>query len=162
VIEQLDEPRAIYDRPLTPFVADFIGDMNFLAGEVVEAADGGFAIDAGPWLVVRGRGQAVRGTQVRVGIRPERIVATAGDSAGVANSATAEVIAKMYLGDQLQIVAKLASGHSVVVREQRASADPALDTINPGDRIALSWDEDAPLLLGQAVPAVPAGQQEET
>src|SRR6266487_6805986 len=30
VIEQLDEPRAIYDRPLTPFVADFIGDMNFL------------------------------------------------------------------------------------------------------------------------------------
>src|SRR5215813_1973626 len=60
VIEQLDEPRAIYDRPLTPFVADFIGDMNFLAGEVVEAADGGFAIDAGPWLVVRGRGRRLR------------------------------------------------------------------------------------------------------
>ena len=37
VIEQIDEPRAIYDRPLTPFVADFIGDMNFLAGDVVEA-----------------------------------------------------------------------------------------------------------------------------
>src|SRR6266704_1160129 len=37
VIEQLDEPRAIYDRPLTAFVADFIGDMNFLVGEVVEA-----------------------------------------------------------------------------------------------------------------------------
>ena len=47
LIEQLDEPRAIYDRPLTPFVADFIGDMNFIDGEVVEAADGGFAIDAG-------------------------------------------------------------------------------------------------------------------
>ena len=48
VIEQLDEPRAIYDRPLTPFVAHFIGDMNFLTGDVVEAADGGFAVDAGP------------------------------------------------------------------------------------------------------------------
>src|SRR5580692_2045904 len=45
-IEQLDEPRAIYDRPLTPFVADFIGDMNFLSGEVAEAADGGFAVTA--------------------------------------------------------------------------------------------------------------------
>ena len=60
VIEQIDEPRVIYDRPLTPFVADFIGDMNFVAGEVVEAADGGFAIDAGAGIVVRGRGRRPR------------------------------------------------------------------------------------------------------
>jgi spermidine/putrescine transport system ATP-binding protein len=152
VIEQLDEPRAIYDRPLTPFVADFIGAMNFLDGEVVEAADGGFAIDAGAGIVVRGRGDAVKGTRVRVGLRPERIVAAPGVSGGTANSATAEVITKMYLGDQIQIVANLASGGTAVVREQRASADPMLDTINPGDRIALSWDETAPLLLGVAAP----------
>src|SRR5713101_3430012 len=132
VIEQLDEPRAIYDRPLTPFVADFIGDMNFLVGEVAEAADGGFAIDVGSGIVVRGRGQAAKGTRLRVGIRPERIVAAAGGADGRANSATAEVIDK------------------IVVREQRASADPALDTIDPGDRIALSWDEAAPLVLGEA------------
>src|SRR5207342_2384918 len=61
VIEQLDEPRAIYDRPLTPFVADFIGDMNFIDGDVVEAADGGFAVDAGSGVVIRGRGTAERG-----------------------------------------------------------------------------------------------------
>ena len=68
----------------------------------------------------------------------------------------------MYLGDQIQIVARLATGTNIVVREQRASADPALDTINPGDQIALSWDEAAPLLLGEAKPAAPAGQQEES
>ena len=78
VIEQIDEPRVIYDWPLTPFAADFIGDMNFLAGEVVEAADGGFAIDAGTGVVVRGRGQAAKGRRMRVGIRPERIVAWPG------------------------------------------------------------------------------------
>jgi spermidine/putrescine transport system ATP-binding protein len=149
VIEQLDEPRAIYDRPLTPFVADFIGDMNFLAGDVIEAADGGFAVDAGPGIVVRGRGRAVKGTRVRIGIRPERIVAAAGSSGGRVNSADAEVITKMYLGDQIQIVAELPGTGSIVVREQRASADPALDTIHPGDRIALSWDEASPLLLGE-------------
>ncbi len=98
VIEQIDEPRVIYDRPLTPFVADFIGDMNFLTGEVVEAADGGFAIDAGAGVVVRGRGQAAKGTRMRVGIRPERIVAVAGPPSGTANSAGAEVVTKMYLG----------------------------------------------------------------
>jgi ABC-type Fe3+/spermidine/putrescine transport system ATPase subunit len=161
VIEQLDEPRAIYDRPLTPFVADFIGDMNFLVGEVAEAADGGFAIDVGSGIVVRGRGQAAKGTRLRVGIRPERIVAAAGAADGRANSATAEVIAKMYLGDQIQIVAKLPGVDNIVVREQRASADPALDTIHPGDRIALSWDEAAPLVLGEAAPAARGGEQEE-
>ena len=78
VIEQLDEPRAIYDRPLTPFVADFIGDMNFIDGEVVEAADGGFAVEPAATVVVRGRGDAIRGDRVRVGIRPERMAAHPG------------------------------------------------------------------------------------
>jgi spermidine/putrescine ABC transporter ATP-binding subunit len=150
VIEQLDEPRAIYDRPLTPFVADFIGDMNFLDGEVAEAADGGFAIDTGAGIVVRGRGEVAKGTRARVGIRPEHVVAAPGVSGGTANSATAEVVTKMYLGDQIQIVAKLADGRTILVREQRASAGPMLDAINPGDQIALSWDETAPLLLGEA------------
>ncbi len=162
VIEQIDEPRAIYDRPLTSFVADFIGDMNFLSGEVAEAADGGYAVDAGSGIVVRGRGRAVKGARVRVGIRPERIVATAGASRGTANSATAEVVAKMYLGDQIQIVATLSGIGDVVVREQRASADPALDTIQPGDRIALSWDEAAPLLLGDVTTAAKDDGQEES
>jgi ABC-type Fe3+/spermidine/putrescine transport system ATPase subunit len=164
VIEQIDEPRTIYDRPLTPFVADFIGDMNFLAGDVVESADGGFAIEVGPGIVVRGRGTgAVKGTRARVGIRPERMVAAAGArdaSGGTANSADAEVVTKMYLGDQIQIVATLSGIGNVVVREQRASADPALDTIHPGDRITLRWDEASPLLLGESTPATAGGQEE--
>ncbi len=150
VIEQLDEPRAIYDRPLTPFVADFIGDMNFLEGEVREAADGGFAVDAGGGVIVRGRGRTVSGNLVRVGIRPERMVVVPGASNGGANQAGGEVITKMYLGDQIQIVARLGEGTSVIVREQRASADPALDTIHPGDRVTIRWDEAAALLLGDA------------
>jgi spermidine/putrescine ABC transporter ATP-binding subunit len=164
LIEQIDEPRVIYDRPLTPFVADFIGDMNFLTGEVAEAADGGYAIDTGTGVVVRGRGQAAKGTRMRVGIRPERIVAVAGTlipAAGTANSAGAEVVTKMYLGDQIQIVAELPGIGSIVVREQRVSADPALDSIHPGHRIALSWDESSPLLLGEPAPASTAGEQEE-
>ena len=153
VIEQLDEPRAIYDRPLTPFVADFIGDMNFLAGEVAEAADGG---------VRGGRRRGRRGARPGPGGQGHAACGSAsgpsassprpGAASGNANSATAEVITKMYLGDQIQIVARLATGDSMLVREQRASADPALDTIHPGDRIALSWDEAAPLLLGESVP----------
>jgi spermidine/putrescine ABC transporter ATP-binding subunit len=153
LIEQIDEPRAIYDRPMTSFVADFIGDMNFLDGEVAEATDGTFALDAGAGVLVRARGETVRGSRVRVGIRPERMIAAPGSGNGAENSATAEVVTKMYLGDQIQIVVTLANGANVVVREQRASADPALDTIHPGDHVAVSWDEGAPLLLGDAATA---------
>jgi len=161
VIEQLDEPRAIYDRPVTPFVADFIGDMNFLDGRVVEVADGRFVLDAGAGVLARCSGEAERGSRVRVGIRPERMVAKSGEPDGAANSAGAKVITKMYMGDQLQVVATLVNGTNIVVREQRASADPALDTVHPGDRIAVSWDEGAPLLLGEATPA-PTTLEEET
>ncbi|HEY6397445.1 MAG TPA: ABC transporter ATP-binding protein [Solirubrobacteraceae bacterium] len=149
VIEQLDDPRAVYDRPLTPFVADFIGDMNFLSGQVVEAADGRFAVDA-DGLRIRGYGTATVGQTAKVGIRPERLETHPGPSTREANAAAAVAITKMYLGDQIVVVAELPSGPTMIIREQRASADPALETINPGDQLAIRWDDEAPLLLNQA------------
>ena len=77
-IEQLDEPRVIYDNPLTPFVADFIGDMNFLDGQVVEAADGGFAVKVMRRCRRARPRHGQRGSEVRVGIRPERMVGAPG------------------------------------------------------------------------------------
>jgi len=46
-VEQVDEPRALYARPRTRFVAGFIGRTNFLDGEVRdgEVAFDGFAIE---------------------------------------------------------------------------------------------------------------------
>src|SRR5262249_50073419 len=129
-------------------VADFIGDMNFLDGRVTDILDGGFAVETEGGIAVRGRGPAVKGDRVRVGIRPERMVALPATRTSAANSAGGEVVTKMYLGDQIQIVARLTGGTDVIVREQRASADPALDTIHPGDEITINWDEAAPLLLG--------------
>src|SRR6476619_2263037 len=46
-IEQLDVPLAIYDRPASAFVADFIGDMNFLDGVVSEVDGGTATVDVG-------------------------------------------------------------------------------------------------------------------
>src|SRR4051812_40063924 len=39
-LQQFDRPSAIYNRPATPFVAEFIGQVNRLAGTVVGAQDG--------------------------------------------------------------------------------------------------------------------------
>jgi spermidine/putrescine transport system ATP-binding protein len=150
IIEQLDEPEAIYDRPLTAFVADFIGDMNFIEAQVSEVRGSEFFATATDALLIHGRGAGSPGEHVRIGIRPERIVAHTGAAPTAPNTASGEVETKIYLGDQIQLLTRLASGETVIVREQRTSADPALDSIQAGDRVALSWDASAPLILRDA------------
>jgi spermidine/putrescine transport system ATP-binding protein len=160
VIEQLDEPRVIYDHPSTAFVADFIGDMNFLRGTVVDVDKGTFVLDVGAGVLVSGHGLIRRGVTARVGIRPERIMAVTQAPDASSNSALATVRSKMYLGDQIQIVVSLPNGEQMLVREQRASADPALDTIHPGEQIRVIWDDQAPLLLGDLEPAASTVKEE--
>jgi ABC-type Fe3+/spermidine/putrescine transport system ATPase subunit len=147
---------------LTAFVADFIGDMNFIEAEVVEAENGAFAAVAGDGVVIRGRGNTVRGSRVRIGVRPERIVALPGTAESAPNSVPAEVVAKLYLGDQVQLLSRLANDVEILVREQRAGAHPGIDAIHPGDQVVLSWDESAPLLLGEADRQETPSEEEET
>ena len=161
VIEQLDEPRAIYDHPVTAFVADFIGDMNFVDGAITEASDSGFTADAGNGVVIRGIGKAPRGGDVRIGLRPERIVVRPGSASSGPNSASGEVRAKLYLGDQVQVVVKLGNGATLIVREQRATAHPGMDTVQPGDQVAVNWDEAAPLIMTDRVPATESEEEEQ-
>jgi spermidine/putrescine ABC transporter ATP-binding subunit len=160
VIEQLDEPRAIYDHPVSAFVADFIGDMNFVDASVTEVSDGGFTADAEHGVVIRGTGEAPRGGRVRIGLRPERVKVRPGSASPGPNSASAEVQAKLYLGDQVQVVVKLPNGATLIVREQRATAHPGMDTVQPGDKVAVSWDEAAPLVMTDRVPPKESEEEE--
>ncbi len=150
VIQQLDAPNEIYDRPLTPFVADFIGEMNFLQGEVTEISDGGFALDTGAGVVVRGDGAARMGQSARVGIRPARLRIAASQPDDKVNTADGVVVTKMYLGDEVQVVAELDGGTRMLIREQRAGTDASHDAIRPGDPITIRWDHSAPVLLVDA------------
>jgi spermidine/putrescine transport system ATP-binding protein len=157
VIEQLDTPAEIYDRPLTAFVADFIGEMNFLDGKVTEAGDGEYVLDTGTGVVVKARGLATPGQPARVGIRPARLRIGAAAAEGAINAARAVVDTKMYLGDEVQVVATLDDGTQMVIREQRTSADAAHDAIRPGDPITIQWDRTAPVLLAETPAHQPQG-----
>jgi spermidine/putrescine transport system ATP-binding protein len=153
-IEQLDRPLVIYDRPASAFVAGFIGDMNFLEGEVVEAGDG-WAAAVGP-LMVRGLGGARRGARVRIGVRPENVVIEAGSApATSSNCAVGTLIAAMILGDQVQLIAELPGGGQIVAREQRAAAGAMVEQLSPGDAVVVRWSPEAAMLLEEV--AMPAG-----
>jgi spermidine/putrescine transport system ATP-binding protein len=152
VIQQLDAPNVIYDRPLTPFVADFIGEMNFLTGTVREAGHGEFELGTDEGIVVRARGEVARGSTARVGIRPARMRIVAAQPDGTVNTAQAVAVTKVYLGDEVQVVADLEGGTRMMVREQRAGTDAFHDTIRPGDPLTIQWDTSAPVLLADPPP----------
>ncbi len=144
-IEQLDEPKAIYDRPATPFVADFIGDMNHLDG--VLQPDG--TVDCGGGLHLRpGRtvARADARRRVRIGLRPEQVTASA---EARREGEAGEVVTAMVVGHQLQLLVRLRNGAELLVRQQR-SGDPALEHVQPGGEVRVSWPSDAPMLLGLA------------
>jgi multiple sugar transport system ATP-binding protein len=76
VLQQVDRPQVLYERPANLFVAGFIGSpaMNMVEAELVER-DGGMAVRFGPHeLPVRDESlRAHAGRRVALGIRPEDI-----------------------------------------------------------------------------------------
>jgi spermidine/putrescine ABC transporter ATP-binding subunit len=68
LIEQIGTPRDIYENPATKFVADFIGQVNFLRGRVVDQKllllGEHFVLPEGRWT---------EGMDVICSIRPERV-----------------------------------------------------------------------------------------
>jgi len=73
VIEQLATPREIYDRPLTKFVAGFIGESNIFDGKVIDLHDGILDVEtAAGTMKVKGSGFDA-GENIHVSIRPEYV-----------------------------------------------------------------------------------------
>ena len=144
-IDQLAPPSEIYDRPATPFVADFIGDMNHLEGTLEREADALVAsVGAARFGIGRVVEEAAVGDRVRVGLRPEEVHA---NTRGEGIPATCQTA--MVLGHNLQIVAVLETGEEMVARQRRAG-DERLAGIAPGDKLWLGWSPTATLLLGPA------------
>ena len=94
-IEQIGAPLEIYREPASPFVADFIGVMNFVAGTVVR--DG--VVRLGRIELACEADGLAPGTEVTLAIRPEDIVVP--DVAGPGsqpNALSARVDALAFLG----------------------------------------------------------------
>jgi ABC-type Fe3+/spermidine/putrescine transport system ATPase subunit len=147
-IEQLDVPLAIYDRPASAFVADFIGDMNFLDGAVSEVDGGTATVDVGGGTVRArpDRFAATTGTMLTVGVRPEQVSITGQGQAGP-NRLAGTLLTKMHLGDQVRLVLELPDGRHVVALEQRGEADAEVERLEVGDPALAVFGDRAPLLL---------------
>ncbi|WP_033329691.1 ABC transporter ATP-binding protein [Streptomyces yerevanensis] len=75
LIEQFDTPRELFERPRTPFVADFLGAANFLPGRI-DKHDGEHTLvrlDNSGGLLKARRHQLPPGTEVKVAVQPGRL-----------------------------------------------------------------------------------------
>jgi spermidine/putrescine transport system ATP-binding protein len=145
-ILQEGTPEAIYERPRTRFVADFIGQTNFFEGEVLES--GAATLVRGPGGVVlrcAAAGWATPGTMVSVAVRPENVVPANGSVSGT-NRITGTVVRRTYLGDLAQYHVLVPGDHELVCQRQSGGGDVA-SSWGVGDTVDLAWEEGSALVL---------------
>jgi putative spermidine/putrescine transport system ATP-binding protein len=151
-IEQLGRGDDLYERPVSLFVADFIGESNILRGRFERDAEGGWlARDHVRWRV--GAAQVERaalasGSHAALVVRPERLrIVELNDPAAAApgaNAVEASVRDALYLGSIRKYELTLPDGQAVAVRRQVGGGEREWQ---PGDQVALIWAVDDAVLV---------------
>ncbi len=111
LLMQVGAPRDLYRHPKNRFVAEFIGETNFLPAKItqVEAETLEIETGAGKMLAARPEGVWSVGQQVFASIRPESFHQSAVD--GASNQLDATLQDAMYLGQNEQLSARLSGGN---------------------------------------------------
>jgi spermidine/putrescine transport system ATP-binding protein len=152
-VEQIGSPREIYDHPLTPFVADFIGSLNAVELVVAELV-GDLAVGRygeGERIVVAVDADVRAGDEIRVAVRPERIridpvEASTPEDGSRLGGRIAEVV---YLGMFTQFRVETAAGTILCHR----LADESLSAYTAATPVVLTWPVDQTAVLAGPAPA---------
>jgi spermidine/putrescine transport system ATP-binding protein len=148
---QIGSPTEIYERPCCRFVADFIGDTNFMDG-VVEAQEDDIvtvSVDDGLPIMVQSGGIFSPGTEVTVAIRPEKLRLLPKPMGGNHNSFPCRVEQVIYVGTDTRFLVRLSENIALTVREQNviSTPDPSAYYAEGGEQAYAVWLSDAGQLL---------------
>ncbi len=135
-IEQLGAPEELYERPLTAFVAGFLGVSNLLPA-IVEGPDA-VRLDDGTVVRATANGHAGR---VAAGVRPEKIAL--GEQGG-ANRLAGTVVETAYIGVATQLVVKTPAG-TVQVFAQNIDSSSRVPAA--GSPVTLSWSPESTFVV---------------
>ncbi|MGW3329215.1 ABC transporter ATP-binding protein [Streptomyces rubiginosohelvolus] len=138
-LEQCAAPGELYDRPATPFVAEFVGTMNRLPGTV---RDGGVVELFGRRLPIHGERPAA-GAEVDVLLRPEGLAVGAADDG---EGAPATVRVATFLGATTRL--HLTTDSGAVCKADLPSWEAA--ALAPGTRCTITPHENPVLVAERA------------
>jgi spermidine/putrescine transport system ATP-binding protein len=139
-IQQIGAPLDIYESPVNHFVADFIGDSNFIEG-AIDTIKGDAAVVKTPdgiAIAARMNGPHKAGDRIAVALRPEKILLGAGKLKG-------EVREAVYLGTSTSYVIALGSTVTLSVREANDLSGKARFAV--GDTVKLDIPAGAARML---------------
>jgi spermidine/putrescine transport system ATP-binding protein len=148
---QEGSPTEIYERPNCRFVADFIGETNFLDG-VVQEQEGErvMVLVAGRLPVMVEKSQSVApGREVTVAVRPEKIRLRPDQAGADHNSLPCQIEQVVYVGNDTHFHVRVSEEFLLVVRQQNiiSAPDPLNYQVNLDAPTYAVWRGDAGRLL---------------
>ena len=147
-IEQSGTPAEVYQRPVSRFIASFLGASNFFRGRVERADNGAIcvAVPGGPAISVRSSRPI--GTSVTVALRPESVKVAlpnetnaAGDAGPRPNEVNALVDKVVYHGFVSHLYLRQVNGDPLIAFQQNETGSLA-SPIAPGSQVRAYWSEE--------------------
>jgi spermidine/putrescine transport system ATP-binding protein len=143
VVEQVDSPEGVYDRPRTEFVAGFIGVSNLMPGRV-ESVNGEkveLRLDSGPLVRTIGVDSLRPGERCHAIVRPEKLQVRRVEEVSPSDGPSVEgvVEAAVYLGTSTQMVVKLPGDVPITVLVPNVDEAERQRLPGAGARVLLSW-----------------------
>ena len=141
VVQQCDAPDVLYETPANGFVADFIGENNFLPGEVTELRGDRVAVRiASGDVVTARRADADRpGQACEVSVRPEKLFILPSDHP-FDNRIRVRFLNRLYVGDFIRYFFALPDGTEIVVKVLNDMAAPEFEDGAEATLIATAAD----------------------
>jgi len=151
-IEQVGTPRALYEEPATPFVADFLGVSNLMTVEVEGSDSAGSWLRIGEFRLLAREGDRLARGVATIVVRPERIVLEPYYALEGENRLPAMVERTMYVGSAVHAIVRLATGATL-----QASVPNTGDAVNwqQGTPVSVHLPADAIRVLAVASPPTP-------
>jgi spermidine/putrescine transport system ATP-binding protein len=143
---QVGQPEEIYERPATKFVADFIGETNFLDG-VVRGQNGTTVeidLPGSGTVHVESSRKFANGQQVSVAVRPEKL--TLNNQVADGNNLKGRVEEVIYIGTDTHYGVRFSGSHKVRVREQNVT-QAHKEIAHTGDDVTVSFTRTSPRIL---------------
>jgi putative spermidine/putrescine transport system ATP-binding protein len=140
IVQQIDDPRTIYEYPDNSFVANFIGENNNLDGRVTRLLGDECEVTLNTGELVKALATNVQGegADTCLSIRPERLHLRADGrqpSQPLSNMLRGEVAEIIYGGDHSMIRIARAGGGQLMAKVVAAEAE----NIRLGDNLEVGW-----------------------
>ena len=135
MIEQIGTTVQIYEQPCSRFVADFIGDTNFLEGRVLTLAPPLATVECNGWTcIVEADADLHPDEKVALSIRPERIRISPDKKTGP-NAYSARIVDNIYAGASSRCILELPGDIRI-----KADVDARIASgLTVGRRVTVGW-----------------------